>query len=232
MLITTQKPNHTVTNTAIKKAPNTAVKSSQGVRTTEDLYRGGEWDLNLEGSEKYCDMELYCQSRRSAVSTMKDFEEGEATFTSYVKGGDLKTLSPAQRQERLKEAKDRGLKSGLEIAGMTGFLGVMGAAVMSVLGEVGSLFSTMAGGSGVASGFIGLGAIAAIAGGAGLAVGLLTYASERNQTLVNVRQQGRIRKVDQGFEFYPKEGSQDMTPVLVTKKGVTPLDKSGATPKE
>lgn len=213
MLITTHPSSSTASSSTLKKQPPKPQES------LDNLYHGGSWDLELD------DMgyETYLQGRKSTVNLVQEFKSGKASYRKYAEGGDFKTLSPEQKKERLAQARDAGIKSGMEVAAMIGMTGLMGAGVMAVVGEVGSLLSTMSGGSGIPSGFIGLGAIAVTAGVGGLISGLSTYFGEKNQSKLLASQSGTVKATDNGFEFHPDSKSSNSTPVHITQTDVNEL---------
>ena len=188
------------------------------------LYYGGDWEIHHDDLP----FEEYDSSRNQAVELVQEVGKGKATYTIWDRSGDFKTLSPEKKEVRLQEARSAGWKSGLEVAGMAGFVGLLGSLVMGVTGEVGSLFSTMAGGSGTPTGFIGLGVAAAVVGIGGLISGLSAYAGAKNHYQIVARQTGTVQKAKNGFEFHPDKDCQNTTPVLVTKEGVTPLESKKA----
>ncbi len=209
--------SHASPSAKAKKTP--VQKPSTESRPPEEFYSKGSWEFSFDGGE----LETYSLKREDAVDMMQRHQHGAATYTVYGPGGEFKSLSPADKTKRLAHAKRAGLESGVKAAVTVGMVGLVGAGVLGVVGQVGSLLNTMAGGSGAAGPVLGLGALAVGAGLAGLAMGASTYNMEKNSAAPEVQLSGKARSIENGFDFFPAEGSANETPVRVTKETVSPL---------
>lgn len=214
MLIHSSKPR---SKASLSEGAALAQKLEKKELPVEDLYAPGRWQFEFSNN-----LTTYQLDRKKAMEVLEEQRSGSATYTVFGASGPFKSLSEADKKKRKARARDEAIVKGVGTAIAGGVVITGGAAVLGVLGSVGSLLTRSSGGGGIG---IGLGAVAAIAGLAGLGVAAVTYKEGLSSAAPEIVQTGYAKIDGEGFQFTPNSESPDQRVVRVTQESVTPLKK-------